>query len=66
MFSHVLNEEMVKEKSPSIFHLFNLIFFVSCDNRRQLRAVEGFLVVALQDVDLVGVRLGVKKPYLMS
>ena len=61
-----LGRRKLKKKRHSFFLQFDLIPHELCDSRHQLRAVEGFLVVALQDVGLVVVRLVVKKPSPMS
>ena len=62
----VYGRRKLKKKRHSFFLQFDLIPHELCDSRHQLRAVEGFLVVALQDVGLVVVRLVVKKPSPMS
>ena len=62
----VYGRRKLKKKRHSVFLQFDLIPHELCDSRHQLRAVEGFLVVALQDVGLVVVRLVVKKPSPMS
>ena len=62
----VYGRRKLKKKRHTFFLQFDLIPHELCDSRHQLRAVEGFLVVALQDVGLVVVRLVVKKPSPMS